>query len=417
MKTKISLFFLALFLLNSVCKAERTWEYVDAFRNKNLDLRKIWAQGTDTIFIIGGYDFFSASDGFVVKSIDRGNTWVEQKMPQDGHLNDIVFCNPTIGFIVGESGLIFKTVDSGATWIQKTTNIEENLSSISFVDSDNLWAAGNNGCLIHSADAGETWQTVDLGSVDQWNDIAFLGNEGYLIGNSSFYKTENGGASWTQAGTWGGTSLCLTPNHIYVLDGRPAKVNGNLLSWHNATLEFTSFAYIDDTIGYGVFTGIMTNGGQNAFEICSTEYTSSNDDWNFQYGYFPWDTYVNIDHSDIFFPNDSIGYAISGQILMRTPSSTGISTPSYPSSISETAYNKKPISFDNKGDILIIKSTDTFIQRVELFNISGISLFHQKQEKKRMETEINTFSLQQGIYLIKVIFTDNSTETVKWLKY
>ncbi len=184
------------------------------------------------------------------------------------------------------------------------------------------------------------------------------------------------------------------------------KLNGDF-NW-DSTVGVTSLTYIDDNIGYGIFTGILMNGGQNAFEIYSNELNG--DSWEEQQGYYPWDTHVDDTHSDIFFLNDSIGYAVSGNVLMRTIQGQF-------SGIKENINNKQEVFVITKDGNLIVKSNILPIRKIEVINISGNVIFKQNLDNKQMEESINVTSFFNALYLVKVTLSDNTTSVTKWVKH
>ncbi|OJU44411.1 MAG: hypothetical protein BGN96_01615 [Bacteroidales bacterium 45-6] len=72
----------------------QTWEYVSTIQNE--DMRKVFAKGLDTVFVVG-------ENGLIARSPDRAFTWQKQH-PVAARLNDIAFSDSSTGFAVGNGG-------------------------------------------------------------------------------------------------------------------------------------------------------------------------------------------------------------------------------------------------------------------------------------------------------------------------
>ena len=92
--------------------------------------------------------------------------------------------NASFGFVDGDCQLKFETMSFSYT------SLETN-------PAGHLFATTSNGQIHRSMDAGNHWDVVYAGDYySMLSGIMFKGNTGFAQGNSSFLKSDDGGASW-----------------------------------------------------------------------------------------------------------------------------------------------------------------------------------------------------------------------------
>jgi len=401
MKTKISL--LLLILANSLqLIVSQTWEYSNALENEWM--RKICTHGLDTVYIVG-------NNGLIARSTDRSLTWNKQ-YPVTVQLNDIIFCNYTTGFTVGNNGTILKTTNNGDTWTQVSSGTTENLNAIAALGINNIWIVGDDGKVLYSHDGGSSWQIKDLSLSTKLNDISFINNTGYIVGNSAVcYKTTDSGDNWNNNSlNNNGNNLIVQQranNDLYILYGtEPSNlyVNGEIKpvvpSYISTAVRFSSFYMMNDSIGYGgLFPLIPTGSGYGSVLMTL-----------FKYGdcistvHLPLYTACDEYSSDILIVNDSIGYAVTGTALYRMNNSTA-------TGISKLQSNED-FNFKQEKDFLIVSPINPErLTELEISTLSGVVICKQKG------TEVYIATIRSGLYLIKVISDNNSFVVKKWIKY
>ncbi|OFY82815.1 MAG: hypothetical protein A3F72_01650 [Bacteroidetes bacterium RIFCSPLOWO2_12_FULL_35_15] len=153
---------------------------------------------------IGSTGYAIAENGYLVKTINSGTTWVilpvsETASPVNTQkLNDLYFFSATNGFIIGNNGTIFYTSDGGVTWtvpiISTSSSIGSiNLNNIQFLNYDNNkgFIAGNNATVLLTTDGGQTWASIiatnPLNTSIKLNTINFITNsigdlDGFVAG-------------------------------------------------------------------------------------------------------------------------------------------------------------------------------------------------------------------------------------------
>lgn len=422
MKIKNILTILMIISCSQVIKAseKQIWRAMDGL--ENYYLKKIHALNSDTLFIVGSDDKYSNEKGMIAKSTNGALTWQVTLTSTEGLLTDIIFIDENNGFAGGENGIIFKTTDKGETWQQKTTGTQVDINAIAISGTNNYWAVGNTGLVIHSDDAGETWNTIDIGTTQQLNDIAFRGNLGYIVGNgATIYKTEDSGENWNTEtinteGWKGSTEIVIenllavniTQNDVYVMNGREIRGYPLLLNrqqeWVVTDYDFACFHRFNDDVGYGVFVN-MTTCGQPVLAI----YKSDSYQWDYKiYGYSSAKFEIDINHADIYFPKEDVGYIVSGNLLLKT-------APGLTSANEEIKIQSPELFYTQNKNTLKIFS-NSILKKIEIINLSGDILFSENIYHNN-ELEIKIDHIKPAVYIIRGITSENKGFSTKWIKY
>jgi photosystem II stability/assembly factor-like uncharacterized protein len=101
--------------------------------------------------------------GAVSSTLNGGVDWTTMITPED--LRGIDFPTDSTGFIVGSSGVIMKSTDRGVSWVGQSSGTSETLREVSFPDSayGNVgYAAGDNGMILKTINGGNP-TSVDPG--------------------------------------------------------------------------------------------------------------------------------------------------------------------------------------------------------------------------------------------------------------
>ncbi len=111
--------------------------------------------------------------------------------------------NPNYGWVCGFNGQIIRTTDGGATWQGATAPNAYHLESVHFPSISIGYTSGPNG-IWKSTDGGATWFDITPNSLlnDFWGCYFLDDNNGVLLGggcvsNQEFYRTTDGGVTWT----------------------------------------------------------------------------------------------------------------------------------------------------------------------------------------------------------------------------
>jgi len=422
MKTK--LLFLATFfifvstLITSAQTPQYEWDYVSSLQNEWL--QKICTQGLDTVYIVG-------RNGLIAKSTDRALTWSKQ-YPVTTQLNDIIFCNHTTGFAVGNNGTILRTTDAGVSWTQQNSGVTANLNAIAATGTDNIWAVGDSGKVVYSTNAGVSWQQKDFSISANLNDISFRNNTGYIVGNAHtcFFSSDKG-SSWAfndvavenqynsfPASMFNLLSINQTQNHTCILYG--IFFLGEFINVDNNTFIIASsannFTMKNDSIGC-ISSQVFTTGSSISHTINVKVFNLNKIDSNFAQ-YPGANTFSEIDtdinHSDMSFANDSIGYLASGSLLYRLKkyipgSYDGLNN-----------ITNKKLFIDNNSNILTVRFEDTKVGKVELYSVTGLKVLTENVSVNETSKSINIENLSKGTYIIRAFNRDNTYANIKWIK-
>lgn len=146
--------------------------------------RRIWQTG----------DIFTYS--YLYKTIDGGKTWesILNTYPM-GVINYIKLINENKGLVQADGLGIFCTRDSGNTWAYYYQ--DQPWGATFFLDENDGWTIGHKN-YYKTIDGGETWTSYDKNSFLNFNSAFFLNNQiGLAVGESgAITKTNDGGITW-----------------------------------------------------------------------------------------------------------------------------------------------------------------------------------------------------------------------------
>lgn len=123
-------------------------------------------------------------------------------------MNDIYFVNTSVGWMVGAKGYIYKTADGGDNWIEQSSGVTENLSKVFFINENIGWVGTLAGAVLKTTDGGTTWIKYPVNSVApnivfSLLDVIYFTDEnnGYVtagkLKNIYLLRTSDGGVTWS----------------------------------------------------------------------------------------------------------------------------------------------------------------------------------------------------------------------------
>lgn len=267
-------------------------------------------------------------------------------------------------------------------------------------------------------------------------DIAFRKNLGYFTGNyATVYKTEDFGATWNQILM----EQSLASNAFYavnIMENKTYMIYNTILGyrffftedqihWSNYEWGDVDFGrkglfFLNDNQGYYSYTfdGLIagnSNENDNGYIPVIRETTfgeqawlwhdMSIDWWSMKQGQYP----ANPLYLDICFVNDTQGYAIFGQSLLRFPKPV--------SQKIRNIHNDNILElFQISEDEIFIKSTSHSILSIDIYDISGKKIINKKWQNPIPETSINIHKFPQSIYLIKIVTENNVVSISKYIR-
>ena len=177
-----------------------TWLLNPIERNAHLRLPYLPAYLDSITFAAGGQRVWAVgAGGFVVRSIDYGETWRAASSGTNEHLLSVTFADGQTGWAVGVGGTIIKSVDGGATWEPRSSGTTQWLNSVTFTpDRQTCWVVGRDGTIIKSVDGGDTWEARSSGTREDLFSVTFAdGQTGWAVGrDGTIIKSVDGGDTW-----------------------------------------------------------------------------------------------------------------------------------------------------------------------------------------------------------------------------
>ena len=229
---------------------------------------------------------------FCFLTIGLNAQWVQLEPFCDYTLHAVFFTDANTGYVAGNQGTIAKTNDGGMNWVVQTVGENINIVSVHFPDQNTGYALGGGGIVLKTVDEGMNWSTSVIDSLYHLTDVYFTSvDTGYISGDYTvgggitygiILKTTNGGIDWTLH-EQGGSSLRSvhfpSPHTGYVLGhsigGAPSywrmlKTVDAGQTWVHSfgtpALWVSSVFFINDTIGYTVGSQFLlktTDGATN----------------------------------------------------------------------------------------------------------------------------------------------------------
>ncbi len=176
----------------------------------------------DVDFGATGRGWAVGESGTIVRSDDRGATWVAQNISActSSDLRGVAAVSSTVAVVVSHLGRICRTTDAGATWTLISSGTTENLWAIDRAPDGALWAVGRGTAspVLRSIDDGLTWTQVTTEAVSLEDVVAFDRESAWWIGwgglgvrfpsGSLPDYDDAGGIDW--AGTSSMFAVCLS---------------------------------------------------------------------------------------------------------------------------------------------------------------------------------------------------------------
>ena len=92
--------------------------------------------------------------------------WTNQNPVPDGNdLWSTFFVDDNTGWIVGSGGFITKTTNAGNEWIEQNSGTTSTLKSVQFINQNTGWICGEGGLILKTTDGGLNWV-----SLSEWNN-------------------------------------------------------------------------------------------------------------------------------------------------------------------------------------------------------------------------------------------------------
>ena len=359
---------------------------------------------------ISDYNNSNVSDTSGLFTISGELCWEVKQNVYNSVLRNVYYSDASTCWAVGFNGLI-KTTDKGETW---TSDLEGyGLLDIYFLNSNVGWVVGLSGTIFKTTDGGSDWEALDNEFNFHFEKVYFADeNNGYIVGNNYFLKTNDGGVSWTSKQPT--DHILQTMFFINKDTGWIAGNEGVILKTTDAGSTWvyqqmngteygtlTSLFFIDDNTGWASGSGLDVNGGV----ILKT--TDGGINWNLQHSGYNRFIY------SVFFTNSSSGWAAGDEGIMFSTHNGGSDWELQGSGTFADLYSvnieshQNGLSVGNDGTILkYIKDSNSAILPVELESFSVISKGSNIELNWITATEVNNkgFEIERK--------TDNTWKTI-----
>jgi photosystem II stability/assembly factor-like uncharacterized protein len=173
---------------------------------KTVDGGNTWQLYPELDFgFLQGLDFADASngwavgaDGLIINTSNGGELWTEQTSGVTVDLWGVGFSSADSGIAIGRSGTVGYTFNGGSTWSFTSDIVSYNLTDISVIDNEHAWIVGNFGAILSTTDGGQSWTVVSLGTFGDLWSVKFVDRStGWLVGEGGLIlHTTDGGATW-----------------------------------------------------------------------------------------------------------------------------------------------------------------------------------------------------------------------------
>ncbi len=274
-------------------------------------------QGNEAVSFSSSNTGYSTANGITKKTTNGGFNW---STLSGGNLTGIFFINDQTGWVVGYPGYIGRTTN-GSSFVQQTTGVQDRLNDVFFINVNTGWVVGGDFSverIFKTTDGGSSWLTQSSNTANKLFSVYFFDeNTGWSVGGPSspkIIKTTNGGANWVTEFTAVSTPLYsvmfANANTGWAVAGylggetiiKTTNGGDNWFSQASGDSRYLRDCFVLNSnkaiaVGQGGKVVITTNGGDN---------------WIVQ------TTGSSIELWSIDFPNDSIGYAIGDNVVLKT---------------------------------------------------------------------------------------------------
>ncbi len=403
MKTITSILFTL--LLTNLMYSQEGWNYQNSDLTNN-GHGAIYALNSDIVFVI-------ADNGEFLKTTDGGENWTKQNIGISESFYDIFFYDNNFGIAVGANGTLIKTNNGGIDWVAISLGIDNDLQSIHINNLNSIWVVGSNGIILFSDDIGNNWIIDNSITTNNLSSVLFRNeNVGYITGDSGLLlSTTNGGNYW-EINDFGSyvylSSLSATENYTFMLSGDTVFKTSDGINWTTSYIEpgyeIYDLFFQNDNLGFGIFSDCTTN-GDCVIYINKTIDSALN--WT--------DSFSNDPPSLVGYPNiqfitDDIGYALSGNNILKTiDGGTFIS-------VNEFESNKLLSIYPNPTNGIVTLTTESSnIQQIKIQNVIGELIFKENYDNQAT-IKINISNYPTGTYFVRILDNNLNTSNVKLIK-
>lgn len=330
-----------------------------------------------------------------LQSVDFGFHWDTILLPNQ-YSESFCYINDTTAIIVGDN--IMKTNDNGVSFVSvmefsdigamyggllSIAFINDSVGFASGIKRENIDQSTMQGIILKTEDYGDTWHIVfesyshhylsSLNTIADENNIIYCAD----YRSTRVFKSIDGGNNWEY--------FDILPN-----DGCIGLIQNTVTSL-SLVSEDTCYFAISTTFA---FSGPNVYGYQYVYKT-----TNSFNSWKIQYvdSCFIGNGGLFKSLSDILFINDTIGFAIGTNKILKTINGGETSLPAFNKN-EEATIQVFPNPFNDLINIRVL--SEDKIMKVKIFSVSGVVLFENKIDYSQ-NIKIPLL-LNQGTYIIEI---------------
>ena len=236
------------------------WEAVSSYPGAGAGLLVLAADGTS---LVAGTD---AIDGFLMRSTDRGATWVRNV----GSLSArwILALHPTRdgGLVAGTLEGLFLTTDEGKSW-RKIPGESSPVYAVEETQAGMLVAAAGYDGVFTSSDQGLSWsRSAAIPSSYYSRIVVTPAGTIFAVGSSAVQRSTDRGASWSTLQVRGGGFVFGSRSGVIFLRdsaGGAARSSDDGLTWRTvAGIGSSVYSMVEDSSGVvyaGTYQGVFSS--------------------------------------------------------------------------------------------------------------------------------------------------------------
>ncbi len=153
---------------------------------------------TDFHIINGSTAMSVGKSGTILKTKDRGNTWVHLKSGTRNDLTSVNFTGANLGIVAGAKGTLLITNNCGETFTTIQLGWDGGLRGSTWFGPNTGVVVGEDGAIFRSTDGGVNWTPIPSPTGLPLNGVYGFNDWGYAVGDSGIVlKSTDAGATWT----------------------------------------------------------------------------------------------------------------------------------------------------------------------------------------------------------------------------
>ena len=239
-----------------------------------------------------------------------------------------------------------------------------------------------------------------------------ISTEFFILIGSEVYKTIDGGDNWTPV-TIGNDITSETA--IYDITQDPN--NANRLALGTSSGVFIS---LDKGLTWNSTSGFVANkvaySDVNSGALVATTYTSQYDIFNINYSVDNGTNWTNVDRADLLeTESNSVTIDFSDKKAYIYIASTDLGLLGYNLNLDILANNDIP---GEKATVLVYPNPTIDVVHIDSKNLKSAALYDMNGKKllESNKTEINVSRLPKGVYVLRIVTSDNNIVTKKIIK-